>query len=348
MSSQTILILGGGNAIGAYLAGAYETIHARGIEPDWVIGASVGAITSALIAGNAPDKRVDQLRKFWAEAQTWSPLPQANDKQRQYANGWHSALAAMFGRPTIFRHRWPGFFGALPGTPNDIALYDHAPLAATLKRLVDFDRLNGGEVRFSANTIDIETGEEIVFDTTRDRIRPEHILASTAITPGFPQIEIDGRMLCDPGYVNNTPIDIALGEPPSMDTLCIAVELFSLQSPRPKSLDAVIERTQDIMFASPTRRSIAALGREYRLRAQLQMDLPIIKLLHSIYQPPPHELSLKTLDFSSRSINDRWNAGADDLTRGLDKVDASRSSTPGLKYFSPHPPTTNDPAAKRV
>lgn len=336
MASQTILVLGGGNALGAYLAGACETIQLRGIEPDWIIGASAGAITAALIAGNAPEKRLEQLRTFWAEAKTWSPLPHTIDKQRQYENGWHSALAALFGRPTIFRHRWPGFLAALPGTPNDIALYDHAPLVSTLERLVDFGRLNDGKIRFSLNTVDVETGEEVIFDTQRDRIRPEHILASTAITPGFPPVEIYDRLLCDPGYVNNTPVDLAFASPPIVDTLCIVVELFSLRSPRPKSLDAVLERTLDILFASPTRRSINALCREYELRAQLDKAMPAITLLHSIYQPPSHELSLKTFDYSSRSIEDRWTAGAADLMRGLEILETSQAGA-GLNYVRTPP-----------
>jgi NTE family protein len=149
--------------------------------------------------------------------------------------------------------------------------------------------------------IDIETGEEVVFDTRRDRIGPEHILASTAVTPGFPPVDIGGRMLCDPGYVNNAPVDVAFASPPDRDTLVILLELFSLRSPRPASIDAVLERTQDILFASPARKSIEALRREYGLRAEMNPGLPTVRLLHLAYQAAAHELSMKSIDLSPSS-----------------------------------------------
>ena len=239
----------------------------------------------------------------------------------------------MFGRPTIFRHRLPGFWAALPGTPNDIALYDHSPLRKTLTRLVDFDRLNDSEMRLSVNCVDVETGEEVIFDNRRDKIMPDHIVASASITPGFPPITIDGRMLCDPGYVNNTPIDIAFAVPPTEDTLIIALELLCLHSPRPASLDAVLERTQDIMFAGSTSRTIKFLQREYLLRCRVNSAQPSVMLLHSVYQTPAHEISMKTLDFSPSSISDRWAAGSADIANGLQKLARTKPAS-GLACLS--------------
>ena len=331
--TQTILVFGGGNALGSYHAGGFDQLTSQNMIPNWVIGASAGAITAAIIAGNAPDKRVQRLRTFWAEAGSIAPYYPGAAKLRQYSNGWHAALAIMFGRPTIFRHRLPGFWAALPGTPNDVALYDHSPLRTTLTRLVDFDRLNDSEMRLSVNCVDIETGEEVIFDNRRDKITPDHILASAAITPGFPPITIGGRMLCDPGYVNNTPIDIAFVAPPTDDTLIIALELFCLRSPRPASLDAVLERTQDIMFASSTSRTIRCLQREYLLRHQINRDQPSITLLHSVYQTAAHEISMKTLDFSPSSIAERWAAGSADIAEGLQKL-ARTAASPGFTYLS--------------
>lgn len=337
VSGRTIVVFGGGNALGAYHAGAYEQIGRRGLEPCWIVGASIGAITGAILAGNPPEHRLERLGAFWDEATIRSPLaPDGPEKLRQYYNGWHAAWTALVGRPSIFRHRWPGFWAALPGTPNDVALYDHAPLRATLDRLVDFDYLQRSEIRLSILCVDVETGDEVVFDSGRDRIGPEHVLASTAITPSFPPVVIDGRMLCDPGYVNNTPVDIALADPPDRDTLCIAIELFGLRSPRPASLDAVLERTQDIMFASPTRRTVAALTREYGLRSELARDTPAVTLLHLVYQAAGHELAAKTLDFSPSSIADRWAAGLADLGAGLDRL-TDAPSRPGLTYVVADP-----------
>lgn len=334
MAAQTILVLGGGNALAAYHAGVFEELAQRDIRPDWIIGASAGAITGAIIAGNPPELRVQRLRDFWAEAETRGPFElSGNVKFRQYYNGWHVAWTALFGRPSIFGHRLPGFWGVLPGPQNDVALYDHRPLAATLERLVDFDLLNRSDARFSVLCIDIETGEEVVFDTHRGRIAPAHILASAAITPGFPPIEIDGRMLCDPGYVNNAPIDLAFAQPPDRDTLVLLIELFNLRSPRPASIDAVLERTQDILFASPTRKSIEALRREYTLRSEADRNLPSIRLLHLAYAAAAHELSTKTIDFSPSSIRDRWDAGQKDIVAALASC-RSLQKEPGLTYIA--------------
>jgi NTE family protein len=334
---QTILVLGGGNALGAYLAGACEEIAAQQVEPSWIVGASAGAITGAIWAGNPPERRAERLRAYWAEATVHTSFsPFMDEKLRQYYNGWHVAWAVLAGRPTIYGHRWPGLWSALPGVPNDVAVFDHSPLRATLERLVDWDLLNGAGPRLTVLCVDLETGDEVAFDTARDRIGPDHILASTAITPVFPPVRIDGRVLCDPGYVNNTPVDLAFAEPPAEDTLCIVVELFSLRSPGPASLDATLERTQDILFASPTRRAIAALQREYALRAELRPDGPAISLVHLAYQAAGHELAAKTFDFSPSSVADRWAAGVRDLRSGLGLA-ATGPAEPGFRYLPVDP-----------
>ena len=141
--AQVALVLGGGNALGAYLAGAYERLHDQGIRPDRIVGASIGAVTGAILVGNAPERRLEQLEKFWAEAtlHTLRAAP-AGLRERQVYNGAHTALAVMLGRPSIFERRYPGLWSILPGMPDDVALYDHTPLRRSLERLVDFDRLN--------------------------------------------------------------------------------------------------------------------------------------------------------------------------------------------------------------
>jgi NTE family protein len=332
---QTVLVFSGGNALAAYHAGAFEEMAQRGLDPDWIVGASAGAVTGALIAGNPPEKRLGRLREFWDEAATQDiGTPLTDTTLRQYQNGWHVAWTAMFGRPSIFRHRWPGFWGILPGPQNDVALYDHHPLERTLERLVDFDLLNRSRIRLSVLTIDIETGEEVVFDTARDRIEARHILASSAITPGFPPVEIDGRMLCDPGYVNNAPVDLVFASPPQTDTLVVLLELFSLADRRPASIDAVLERTQDILFASPTRKSIEAIRREYAVRSEASAEMPAIRLLHLAYRAAAHELSMKTIDFSPSSLRERWSAGAEDFAEGIGRIEPFASGG-GLFYAPP-------------
>ncbi|MFE1601115.1 patatin-like phospholipase family protein [Methylobacterium sp. ID0610] len=328
------LVLGGGNALGAYLAGACDHLLTRGITPGRIVGASIGAVTGALIAGNPPALRGPRLREFWAEAAVHTAAaPGEPLKLRQIYNGLHSTFAALAGRPSIFRHRFPGLWSALPWMPNDTALYDLAPLRRTLERLVDFDRLNRGDIDLSVCAVDLETGDEVVFRTGRDVIGPAHILASAAIPPAFPPVEIDGRLLCDPGYTNNVPIDLVLAEPPERDLLCIAVELFSLRAPRPRSLDAVLERAHDLVFASATRRTVAALRREYALRQRLAPEAAHATLLHLAYRAGLDEVAAKTLDFSPASIRDRWEAGRRDMERGLARLREAGPTADHLRYL---------------
>ena len=231
---RLVLVLGGGNALGAYLAGAYELLHQRSLRPDWIVGASIGAVTGAILAGNVPERRMEMLKRFWAEA-TLPSLGAANQgvKQRQVYNGIHVALTTMLCRPTLFRRRYPGLWSILPWIPNDVALYDHGPLRSTLEQLVDFDMLNHGDVRFTVACTDLETGQDVYFDNVHGEIRSEHILASAALGPGFPPVEIDGRLLCDPGYANNLPLDPPFDELGDQDFTCIAIDLFGLESSRP-------------------------------------------------------------------------------------------------------------------
>lgn len=303
-------------------------------------------MTSALLAGNPPERRVPRLREFWAEAAIHTGrAPSEVLRLRQVYNGMHSALAALIGRPSIFRHRFPGLWSALPWMPNDTALYDLAPLRKTLERLVDFDRLNRGGIRLSICAVDLGSGEEVVFDTARDVIGPAHILASTAIPPAFPPVEFEGRLLCDPGYTNNVPIDLMPAEPPERDLLCIAVELFSLKAPRPRSLDAVLERAHDLVFASATRRTITGLQREYGLRERLTPGAPHATLLHLAYRAGLDEVSAKALDFSPSSIRDRWEAGARDMSRGLARLRDAAQGSDLLTYLPVDGPLqARDPA----
>lgn len=331
------LVLGGGNALGAYHAGAYEVLDSRGLHPSWVVGASVGAVTSAIIAGNAPEERVSKLRMFWSRAtQHTAPSPTEWLKPRQIYNGLHALLALTYGRPGIFGHRFPGLWSALPWMPNDVALLDHKPLLRTLEELVDFGHLNRGETRLTVACADVETGEEVYFDSARQEIRPEHILASTAILPAFPPVEIGGRVLCDAGYVNNLPLDPLFATEPEQDLLCLALELFSLRAPRPGSLDAVLERANDMIFSSASRRTIAALAREYALRQRFEPEGPIVSLLHLVYQAGADELAAKSFDFSPSSIRDRWTAGGRDMTRGLQSLDNGPAAEGRFRYLALH------------
>jgi NTE family protein len=332
--ARVALVLGGGNALGAYLAGAYETLHEEGIRPDRIVGASIGAVTGAILTGNPPERRLERLREFWAGAalHTFGVPAAAGRRGRQVHNGVHVAMAALLGRPSIFGHRYPGLLSVLPGMPNDVALYDHAPLRRTLERLVDFDRLNRAETRFTLACTDLETGGDVYFDNTRHEIRPEHVLASAAIAPLFPSVEIEGRLLGDPGYANNLPLDPVFDPVPEEDLVCVAVDLFGLRSPRPRSLDAAVERAQDIVFASGGRRRVEGLRREYALRDEFQPEGPRVRLVHLAYQAAGHELAAKSLDYSPSSIRDRWAAGRQDMASGLALLEGTAAAGDGRRF----------------
>ncbi len=331
------LVLGGGNALGAYLAGAYESLHDAGVRPGWVVGASIGAVTGAILAGNPPDRRLARLRQFWEESalHTAAPPGTGASRPRVAYNGLHAAMAAMVTRPGIFRHRFPGLWSLLPWMPGDVALYDHSPLRRTLERLVDFRLLNGGDTRLTVCCVDMETGEEVHFDTARQELGPEHILASTAIAPAFPPVEIGGRLLCDPGYVNNLPVALPFEEMGGDGPLCFAAELFSLRGGRPGSLDSTLERSQDILFASHGRRAVDWLRREYAYRERLRPGAPVATLVHVAYRAAAHEVAAKGFDFSPGSIGDRWAAGRRDMGKGLALLAAEPAGKTGFAYLAP-------------
>ncbi len=353
---RTSLALAGGNALGAYAAGAYEALHEAGYRPDVVAGASIGAVNATLIAGNAPEQRVARLREFWRQASLGSALglAPAGGRRRDIYNKMHAMQTMTMGRPGLFSPRPSGFLSMLPGMPPDVGLFDPRPLVATLERLVDFDLLNEAAPRLVISSVDIESGEPVYFDSSRQRIEPKHVLASTAFAPGFPPIEIDGRLHADPGLFCNIPLDPLLDPPAPMDQLCFAVDLFEARGKRPFSLDTSLERSQDIVFSSQTLRTLEAHRREHRLRhvvrrmgesvapaenqqaawAELAAEgrdheLAVVLLA---YQPPAHELGAKMLEFSRASIDERWATGMKDMRAAVDMVEGGRATTQDHGY----------------
>jgi NTE family protein len=187
---QIALVLQGGGALGSYQAGVYEALAEHGYQPDWVAGISIGAINSAIIAGNAPEERVARLRAFWDQVSSpsasWLDLPLDAWQDAIRRLGAMSALIQpAFFRPNLL-HCWTT--GTAP-----TSYYDTSDLRGTLQRLVDFDRINARETRFSVGAVNVRTGNFAYFDNARQTIRPEHVMASGALPPGFPAIEIDGE-----------------------------------------------------------------------------------------------------------------------------------------------------------
>ena len=237
------LILQGGGALGAYQAGVYQALAEANLHPDWVAGMSIGAVNSALIAGNPPEKRVQQLRAFWETVSAppfgmsrFSGLKIEGEFMHSAVNQLRSLGILFGGAPGFFAPRVPPPFLNPPGSPEALSFYDVAPLKATLERLVDFDLLNAGTMRFSVGAVNVRTGNFVYFDSTTDQIGPEHVIASGSLPPGFPATEIEGEHYWDGGLVSNTPLEWVLDSRPRQDTLAFQIDLWSARGEFPRDL----------------------------------------------------------------------------------------------------------------
>lgn len=334
---EIALVLSGGNALGVYQAGACQALAERGLEPDWVVGASAGAINGALFCGNAPAGRIAQLRAFWGmddRADHPDPAWAGTDETRRTG----AALAtAAGGRPGLFvpRHLFGPWWNPF-GTEEPASLYDTTPLAATLDTLADWTRLNTGTPRFSVTALDLNTGEDVVFDSGTHAITPAHIRASSALLPAFAPVEIDGRLLGDGGISANLPVDSVLASPATRPRVVIAIDLLPLSGPRPRTLGDSLARVQDLAFASQSRRSIAAWQAIHDAAATGGGTAPIT-LIHLAYADQEREVSGKAFDYSPPSVARRWHAGHRDCAAALDRLrDGSVDiGAPGLSVYRP-------------
>ena len=339
---ECILVLQGGGALGAYQAGVYEALTAVRHELQWVAGISIGAINAALIAGNAPERRVERLHEFWdMVSSSFMPPPRFLQDllPRENLNEGSASQAMLLGVQGFFVPRFPPPALQAPGGFAAISYYDTAPLKATLERLVDFDRINDGPMRLSVGAVNVRTGNFAYFDTAHERIDVRHIMASGALPPGFPPVEIDGEMYWDGGLVSNTPLQYVLDQPSACARAVFQVDLFSARGEMPQTLAEVSEREKDIRFSSRTRLN-TTLALEQRRLGQAAMRLidklpaalrndPDAKLLtqmlsdqpvdivHLIYRSKHYESQSKDYEFSRLSMQDHWAAGQADMTHTL-------------------------------
>lgn len=164
---RTVLVLQGGGALGAYQAGVYEALAKHGILPDWVTGISIGAINSALIAGNPPERRVQRLREFWDLVSSVDTMPAPEPEMLRMAFNLFSAQLAVFtGIPGFFEPRLPPPFLQAPGTQGARSFYDVSKLRRTLEQLVDFDLINAKKVRLALGAVDVHLGNFVYFDNS--------------------------------------------------------------------------------------------------------------------------------------------------------------------------------------
>ncbi|HEY1460124.1 MAG TPA: patatin-like phospholipase family protein [Casimicrobiaceae bacterium] len=266
LPGQVVLVMQGGGALGAYQVGVYQALHEAGIEPDWVIGTSIGAINGAIIAGNAPENRLERLRDFWerveqrAAADVFAFLPGFNAALANMAT-MVSGLAPFFGpNPTS----WLG-----PHVPiglDSASYYTTVPLRDTLSSLVDFDYLNDSETRLTVGAVNVRNGEMRYFDSRDEALALEHVMASGALPPAFPAVRINGEPYWDGGIYSNTPIEAVLDDKPRRDSVIFTVHMWNPEGPEPASLWEVLGRHKDIQYASRAKSHIARQKQIHHLR----------------------------------------------------------------------------------
>ena len=348
--AQLGLVLQGGGALGAYQAGAYQALSEHGYLPHWIAGISIGAINGAIIAGSPAKERVVRLRTFWeriTESLALKPLL-AGDWARGVFNELSALTTTGAGVPGFFRPRLPPVWLQPWGTHAALSFYDTAPLRETLEELVDFDVLNSGAIRLSVGAAHLLRGDSVYFDTQQPdfRIGPEHIMASAALPPGFPPVEIDGEHFWDGGVLSNTPLDHLLDAERDQNMLVFQIDLFSARGAMPRNILDVYERHKDILYSSRTRQNTSAFRQAQELRQSVERlldKLPAAKkrqpdveeivrklqrsevgkrsasmsVVHLIYREKYYETQAKDYEFSRLSMEEHWEAGLADTRRTL-------------------------------
>lgn len=339
------LALQGGGALGAYQVGVYEALHRAGVEPHWVTGVSIGAINAALIAGNPPARRLERLETFWRRITAGGLFPSAQfpapvaDAFRRMFNIAAAFGAMTGGAPGFFTPRIANPWLMPTGFPGATSFYDTAPLRATLEELIDWDLVNAGPIRLSVGAVNVRTGNFRYFDTARERLGPEHVMASGALPPGFPAIVVDNEEYWDGGLVSNTPLQYLLEFEKLRDTIVFQVDLFNAQGEPPRDMAAVLARSKEITYSSRTRNNTDAFRRTHVMRAKLRAalkrlpeaqltaddrafltateDSPQVSIVHLIYRRATYEEQSQDYEFSAASMHDHWGAGRADTARTL-------------------------------
>ncbi|MEN3791974.1 patatin-like phospholipase family protein [Fulvimarina sp. MAC3] len=340
-SELLVLVFQGGGALGSYQAGVFEAIAEKDARPDWIAGISIGSINAALIAGNPPERRVEALRGFWqtiSSLVTFDP-PLPGSIVRSVFNEGSATAAALFGIPGFFTPRFPPTYLFPSEHPSELSYYDTAPLRETLLRFCDFDYLNDEGPRISLGAVNIRTGNFCYFDSADTRIGPEHVMASGALPPGFPPVEIDGEWYWDGGIVSNTPLQYILERDRDHDMVAFQIDLFSSRGNLPETMEDVSQREKDIRYSSRTRLItdvIKERQRERRAVHRLLEKLPeelkddpdaaflhecetdaSVTIVHLINRTRDYSRGSKDYEFSRHTVDERWSDGYQDAMRTL-------------------------------
>jgi NTE family protein len=337
---QTVLVFQGGGALGAYQAGVYQALHEARIEPDWIIGTSIGAINASLIAGNEPENRLERLQEFWRRMrrkELWSRSrwPGVADT----ANYWTTVLGGI---PGFFEPNPLAFFGSHIRLGAEAAgFYSTAPLEKTLKELVDFSLITRCKPRLTVGAAHVRTSEMRYFDSRTSEISARHIMASGALPPAFPPVRIDGELYWDGGILSNTPTEAIFEDDPRRNSLIFAVHMWNSTGAEPETIWQVLHRHKDIQYSSRVANHIARQRQIHKLRhvvSELVKLIPeekrkhprvrelrqygCLTRMHVIRLLAPrldNENHTKDIDFSPAGISSRWDAGYADTLRALER-----------------------------
>ncbi len=347
---RVVLVLQGGGALGAYQAGVYQAIHEAAIDVQWICGTSIGGINGALIAGNPPERRVERLREFW-EAVTESPLvipnfpwlsdlPWAGNGQARYWASRMSAFANMVhGAPNFFVPRPFPPVNSEAESPGLVSYYDTSPLKATLTRLVDFDLINSGAMRFSVAATNVRSGASVYFDNRAKTIDVAHVMASASLPPGFPPTEIEGEYYWDGGVVTNSPMQFVIDDRPRYSALIFQVDLWDANGEVPLDIPSANLRAIEIHSASRLNISLEQYKKMQKFRHALSKfldELPdacqndpevqflaqearvkVATVVQLKYQSNKYETAGKTFEFSRKAMEEHWQAGYADTKAAL-------------------------------
>jgi NTE family protein len=312
-SSMVAMVFSGGLGLAAYHAGAYEAFSRRSMPLHWVAGSSAGAVTAALIAGNAWDRRIIQLREFW----NCPPVLNDGPIPWRHVYSWIGAISTrLVGSPGHFHPRLPSV-----GSFVFRSLYDLAPMRDRLKALIDFGRLNSGEIRISVAETDVEKGEPVIFDSSKTRIEIDHLLASCGFLPEFAAVELDGRLLGDGGLSLNAPFDPILDSGMEGDLLLYVLDLYARDGDRPTSLEGALERKNDLLFGNQTFLRLKCCAELRKARRELEGNgasgsrdrIMLLSYRADATEPGPE----KSFELSATGLAQRWRAGVLDMEHAI-------------------------------
>jgi NTE family protein len=336
---QVVLVLQGGGALGAYQVGVYQALHEAGIEPDWVVGTSIGAINASIIAGNAPEERLPRLREFWRRMDR-GPLAEFVHATPIVGPTFANWLTIGQGIESFFTpNPWAFASVHLPLGPESAGFYSTAPLERTLSDLVDFSRIADNRPRLTVGAANVRTGEMRYFDSRDEPITVKHVMASGALPPAFPAVRIGDDLFWDGGILSNTPVEVVFDDNPRRNALVFAVHIWNPRGVEPDTIWHVFNRHKDLQYASRAVSHIARQRQIHRLRhiiAELSKFVPeaerasetvrelaaygcltrmhVVRLLAPPLEGEDHS---KDVDFSPAGIRRRWDAGYADTQRVL-------------------------------